>query len=154
VVKPPLAQASRRRLPPLAAVPSPPAAKVWLQIPHAHTEPPPLPCKLLALSPPPHPPSPAASVTSARPTQVGGGFHRWLLCHHLQLLERAVKRLPGSAENDAGAANCMNQASPSWHVLNPHLEWILPTLLQMTANIHWLSTPQVPYVPSPPRFPP
>jgi hypothetical protein len=66
-----------------------------------------------------------------------------MLCHHLQLLERAVKRLPASAENSSD--NPLSQSSPSWHVLNPHLEWILPTLLQMTANIHWLSTPQVPF---------
>ena len=64
-----------------------------------------------------------------------------MAAHHLQLLERAVKRLPASA--DLGAPNPESSASPSWHVLNAHLDWALPTLLQMTANLHALSTPAV-----------
>ena len=64
-----------------------------------------------------------------------------MAAHHLQLLERAVKRLPASA--DLGAPHPESSASPSWHVLNAHLDWALPTLLQMTANLHALSTPAV-----------
>ena len=72
--------------------------------------------------------------------KMGGGFDRWMLCHHLQLLERAVKRLPGSADN--GAPEPAEQSSPAWHVLNPHLAWILPSLLQLILSLHQLSTPQ------------
>ena len=64
-----------------------------------------------------------------------------MLCHHLQLLERAVKRLPASA--NSGAPDPMSPSSPSWHVLNPHLGWILPSILQLTLNLHYFSTPQV-----------
>lgn len=66
-------------------------------------------------------------------------------CHHLQLLERATKRLPASADN--GAPDPMSQQSPSWHLLNPHLPWILPSLLQLVLNLHHLSSPQVADVP-------
>lgn len=72
--------------------------------------------------------------------QIGGGFDRWMLCHHLQLLERAVKRLPASADN--GAPEAEKQSSAAWHVLNPHLAWILPSLLQLILSLHLLSTPQ------------
>ena len=72
--------------------------------------------------------------------QIGGGFQRWMAAHHLQLVERAVRRLPGSA--DTGAMNCMDPSSPAWHVLNPHLDWMLPSLLQIANNLHSLSTPQ------------
>ena len=64
-----------------------------------------------------------------------------MAAHHLQLLERAVKRLPASA--DLGAPHQESSASPAWHVLNAHLDWALPTLLQMTANLHALSSPAV-----------
>lgn len=64
-----------------------------------------------------------------------------MAAHHLQLLQRAAKRLPASAHGDT--SGWMVTGSPAWHPLNPHLQWILPTLLQIASHFHALATPQV-----------
>ena len=74
-------------------------------------------------------------------TQVGGGLNRWIASHHLQVVVHAVRRLPASRNMED--ADPQNPQSGSWHMLNQHLDWALPVLLQFVASMHSLYTPQV-----------
>jgi hypothetical protein len=76
-----------------------------------------------------------------RPTaQIEGRLQRWQLFHHVHLLSRTLKRMPPCsslvrAQPEPGA--------PGWHVLNGHLGWMLPPLLQITCCLHSLYSQQV-----------
>ena len=73
--------------------------------------------------------------------QVGGGLTRWMLCHHIFVLEKAVIRLPWSGSSIGD--NAETPGSLSWHLFNPYLSWIVPTLLKLLENLQALYTPQV-----------
>ncbi|KAK9829960.1 hypothetical protein WJX72_008872 [[Myrmecia] bisecta] len=73
--------------------------------------------------------------------ELTGGEHRWALYHQAHLVEKVTKRLPSSAAQPKGAT--ANGGSTGWHALTAHLDWILPSLLQICRCIHALWTPQM-----------
>lgn len=72
--------------------------------------------------------------------QIEGRLPRWQLFHHVHLISRTLKRMPPCS---ALAAADSAPGSPGWHVLNRHLGWLLPLLLQITWCLHSLYSPQV-----------
>ena len=81
----------------------------------------------------------ASKTGILRNVQVGGRLLRWQLFHHVHVLSRAVKRMPACANLDT-----VEEApgAPGWHVLNRHVGWALPRLLQLTRCLHSVWSPQ------------
>ena len=82
--------------------------------------------------------------------QVRGQEGRWLLYHHLHLLERCAKRMPPSQPlapaNSQGAPilePVMVPGAPGWHALNGHIAWFLPQLLLICGCMQSLWGPEV-----------
>lgn len=72
--------------------------------------------------------------------QVGGRLARWELYHDLHRVEHAARRGPSSRALGAASAN---PAHAGWHVLNGHLPWLLPPLLQLMRCLNAVWEPQV-----------
>jgi len=70
---------------------------------------------------------------------VGGRLARWELFHDLHRVEHAAKRGPCSRTLASSSAD---PRQPGWHVLNAHLPWMLPALLQFTRCLNAVWEPQ------------
>lgn len=71
---------------------------------------------------------------------MGGRLARWELYHDLHRVEHAARRGPCSRALGAASAD---PAHPGWHVLNAHLPWLLPPLLQLMRCLNAVWEPQV-----------
>ena len=71
---------------------------------------------------------------------MGGRLARWELYHDLHRVEHAARRGPCSRALGAASAD---PAHPGWHVLNGHLPWLLPPLLQLMRCLNAVWEPQV-----------
>ncbi|KAK9833279.1 hypothetical protein WJX81_002345 [Elliptochloris bilobata] len=91
--------------------------------------------------------SPAAFLAAHMPlagisagfAEVGGRLARWELYHDLHRVEHAAKRGPCSRTLGAASAD---PRQPGWHVLNGHLPWMLPPLLQLMRCLNAVWEPQ------------
>ena len=72
--------------------------------------------------------------------QVGGRLARWELYHDLHRVEHAAKRGPCSRSLQAASSDWRQ---PGYHVLNAHLPWLLPSLLQAMRCLNAVWEPQV-----------
>lgn len=72
--------------------------------------------------------------------QVGGRLARWELYHDLHRVEHAAKRGPCSRALQAASSDWRQ---PGYHVLNAHLPWLLPPLLQVMRCLNAVWEPQV-----------
>ena len=72
--------------------------------------------------------------------QVGGRLARWELYHDLHRVEHAAKRGPCSRSLQAASSDWRQ---PGYHVLNAHLAWLLPSLLQVMRCLNAVWEPQV-----------
>ncbi len=80
------------------------------------------------------------AIFSCHNGQVGGRLARWDLYHDLHRVEHAAKRGPCSRSLQAASSDWRQ---PGYHVLNVHLPWLLPSLLQVMRCLNAVWEPQV-----------
>lgn len=65
---------------------------------------------------------------------------RWETFHHVHIIGRVLRRMPAcSSLAQAESA----PGSPGWHVVDAHLQWLLPPLLQLTCCLRCVWSAEV-----------
>ena len=65
---------------------------------------------------------------------------RWETFHHVHIIGRVLRRMPAcSSLAQAESA----PGSPGWHVMDAHLQWLLPPLLQLTCCLCYVWSAEV-----------
>ena len=65
---------------------------------------------------------------------------RWETFHHVHIVGRVLRRMPAcSSLAQAESA----PGSPGWHVVDAHLQWLLPALMQLTCCLRCVWSAEV-----------
>ncbi len=65
---------------------------------------------------------------------------RWETFHHVHIIGRVLRRMPAcSSLAQAESA----PGSPGWHVVDAHLQWLLPALMQLTCCLRCVWSAEV-----------
>ena len=65
---------------------------------------------------------------------------RWETFHHVHIIGRVLRRMPACSSLTQAESS---PGSPGWHVVDAHLQWLLPSLMQLTCCLRCVWSAEV-----------